>query len=72
MKLILLFSLFFSIIMYANEFETKEKQKSTKIEKKLQHLRLTTGLEGTGSDVLQISTLYFKHILAEAENTSYS
>ena len=26
------FIFFFSIIMYANEFETKEKQKSTKIE----------------------------------------
>ena len=38
----------------------------------MQHLRLTTGLESTGSDVLQISTLYFKHILEEAENISYS
>lgn len=58
--------------MYAKEFETKEKQKSTKIENLLQHLRLTTGLESTGSDVLQISTLYFKHILEETENISYS
>ena len=32
------FPLFWGIVMYANEFETKEKQKLTEIKNKLQHI----------------------------------
>ena len=36
-QLIFLFPLFLGMVMYANEFETKEKQKLTEIINKLQH-----------------------------------
>ena len=36
-QLIFVFSLFLGAVMYANEFETKEKQKITEIKNYLQH-----------------------------------
>ena len=36
-QLIFLFPLFLGMVMYANEFETKEKQKLSEIINKLQH-----------------------------------
>ena len=37
-QLIFVFPLFLGMVMYANEFETKEKQKLTEIKDKLQHI----------------------------------
>ena len=37
-QLIFVFPLFLGMVMYANEFETKEKQKLTEIKNKLQHV----------------------------------
>ena len=37
-QLIFVFPLFLGMVMYANEFETKEKQKLTEIKNKLQHI----------------------------------
>ena len=37
-QLIFVFPLFLGMVMYANEFETKEKQKLTEIKKKLQQI----------------------------------
>ena len=38
-QLIFVFPLFLGMVMYANEFETKEKQKLTEIKNKLQHIQ---------------------------------
>ena len=38
-QLIFIFLLFWGMVMYANEFETKEKQKLTEIKNKLQHIQ---------------------------------
>ena len=38
-QLIFVFPLFVGMVMHANEFETKEKQKLTEIKNKLQHIR---------------------------------
>ena len=37
-QLIFIFPLFWGMVMYANEFKTKEKQKLTEIKNKLQHI----------------------------------
>ena len=37
-QLIFVFPLFVGMVMHANEFETKEKQKLTEIKNKLQHI----------------------------------
>ena len=37
-QLIFVFPLFLGMVMHANEFETKEKQKLTEIKNKLQHI----------------------------------
>ena len=37
-QLIFVFPLFLGMVMHANEFETKEKQKLTEIKNKLQHM----------------------------------
>ena len=39
-QLIFVFPLFLGMVMHANEFETKEKQKLTEIKNKLQHRHL--------------------------------
>ena len=43
-QLIFVFALFLGMVMYANEFETKEKQKLTEIKNKLQHMQTWTYL----------------------------
>ena len=43
-QLIFVFPLFLGMVMYANEFETKEKQKLTEIKNKLQHMQTWTYL----------------------------
>ena len=39
-QLIFVFPLFVGMVMHANEFETKEKQKLTEIKNKLQHIQI--------------------------------
>ena len=43
-QLIFVFPLFMGMVMYANEFETKEKQKLTEIKNKLQHIHSCSSL----------------------------
>ena len=43
-QFIFVFALFLGMVMYANEFETKEKQKLTEIKNKLQHMQTWTYL----------------------------
>ena len=48
-QLIFIFPLFWGMVMYANEFKTKEKQKLTEIKNYLQHIQTYIDLNATAS-----------------------
>ena len=45
LQLIFVFPLFLGMVMYANEFETKEKQKLTEIKNELLHINIVYKLQ---------------------------